>query len=326
MILAGDIGGTHTRLGLFAVEDGRLKPAGKKIYPSKDYPALEPILRDFMAGRAEPVSGACFGIAGPVVDNQVKTPNLPWLVDAGRVSGCLGLDAVFLINDLEATGYGALTLDAGDFVTLNSGIAAPGAAIGLIAAGTGLGETVLFASGAGYRVLPSEAGHADFAARTPLEIELLTHLSARFGRVSYERVISGPGIFNIYNFLKDSGRFVAPPGLAERLAAGDPAAVISQAALSGAAEICVAALNLFVAAYGAEAGNLALRAKALGGIYVGGGIAPKILSKLTDGDFMRAFADKGRYREFLSRVPVRVILNDETALKGAAHYAAFHPE
>jgi glucokinase len=228
-----------------------------------------------------------------------------------------------LLNDLEATGYGAATLAAAEFKTLNAGIAVPGATRGLIAAGTGLGEAILYPVADGrYRVLASEGGHADYAPRTAIEIKLLEYLAARLGHVSYERVISGPGLFNIYNFLNDTGRFPEPEWLRARLAAGDASAEISAVALAGKAEICVAALDLFVSAYGAEAGNLALRAKALGGVYIGGGIAPKIIDKLAGGAFMQAFLDKGRYTKFLTPVPVRVILNEETALRGAAAYGA----
>jgi glucokinase len=324
MILAGDIGGTTTRLGLFSVSGDQLDAVARKNFPSRNYPALEPILGEFMAGAARPFTAACFGIAGPVVGDRAKTPNLPWLIDGREVARRLNLPSVALINDLEATGYGALTLDASEFLTINAGKPEPRANLGLIAAGTGLGEALLYWSGSGYRALASEGGHADFAPRTALEIELLFYLMDRFGHVSYERVISGPGLFHIYRFLRDSARFSEPAWLSERLAAADPAPVIAETALADAAEICVEALDLFVSAYGAEAGNLALRAKSLAGIYVGGGIAPKILAKLADGTFMRAFTDKGRYAEFVSRIPVQVILNEDTALRGAAYYGAMH--
>jgi glucokinase len=324
MILAGDIGGTKTKLALYSLQNDKLVSTVKKSFPSKDYPSLEAVVREFRAQAADPISAACFGVAGPVIDGTIKTPNLPWFLDAREIARCLDLDSVALINDLEATGYGVATLDAGEFLTLSAGKVYPQATKALIAAGTGLGEAILYWDGGGYRPLASEGGHADFAPRTALEIELLAYLIARFEHVSNERVISGPGILNIYNFLKDSGRHREPVWLRERLAAGDPGAVISEAALAKEAEICVQALDLFVSAYGAEAGNLALRAKALSGIFVGGGIAPKILSKLADGEFMRAFAAKGRYAELLARVPVHVILNDEAALRGAAAYGALH--
>jgi glucokinase len=194
----------------------------------------------------------------------------------------------------------------------------------LIAAGTGLGQAILYDDGRHFHPLASEGGHGDFAPRNELEIELLRHLIGRFGHVSYERVVSGPGIANIYRFLKEDRGLEEPPWLAERLAAADdPSAVISKAALASEAEICSEALNLFVSVYGAETGNLALRAKSVRGLYVGGGIAPKILEKLKDGTFMRAFVDKGRYADLLATVPVRVVLNEQAALRGAAYYAAF---
>lgn len=325
MILAGDIGGTKTNIAVFSLDDGSLVQHAKKSYPSKKYPSLESVLEDFVATNPAPFSAACFGVAGPVVDDAVKTPNLPWFIERAALSRCLGIGSVMLLNDLEATGYGAATLGAAEFKTLNAGIAVPGATRALIAAGTGLGEAILYPvdpAADRYRVLASEGGHADYAPRGAIEIELLRHLTARFGHVSYERVISGPGLLNIYDFLKDSGRYAEPEWLKERFTAGDQSAAISEVALAGGAEICVKALDLFVSAYGAEAGNLALRAKALGCVYVGGGIAPKILDKLADGAFLQAFLDKGRYEEFLRRIPVRVILNQDTALRGAAAYGA----
>jgi len=322
MILAGDIGGTKTQIGLFSLEDGKLVAGGKKTYPSKSYPSLEAVLDDFTAAHPAALTGACFGVAGPVIDETVKTPNLPWFVDGRALARRLGLGSVGLLNDLEAAGYGAGTLDSSEFTVLNAGSSDPRANMALLAAGTGLGEAILYQADGGYRVLASEGGHADYAPHTPQHIELLSHLAARFGHVSCERVISGPGIFNIYSFLKDTGRYEAPAWLAERLAKEDPTAAISRAALAGEAEICVETLDLFVSAYGAEAGNHALRAMALGGVCVAGGIAPKILKKLVDGTFMRAFVQKGRYAELLARIPVQVILNEETALRGAAYHGA----
>jgi glucokinase len=281
-------------------------------------------LREFLPGDHAPIDSACFGIAGPVVDNKVKTPNLPWIVDKAELSGALKLDSVHLLNDLEAAAYGIFTLGQDEFFTLNEGVARSSGNKALIAAGTGLGQAILHDDGRHFRPLASEGGHADFAARNELEIELLRYLLSRYSHVSYERVVSGPGLLNIYQFLKEARGVQEPGWLAERLAAAaDLSAEISQAALAQEADICVQALDLFVSAYGAEAGNLALRAKSLRGMYVGGGIAPKILPKLKDGTFMRAFGDKGRYAELLSSVPVQVILIDQTALRGAAYYAAF---
>lgn len=323
-VLAGDIGGTKTHLALFSVEGEKVRAETSRTFQSKRYCGLLPVLREFLADDHPAIDAGCFGIAGPVVEGKVKTPNLPWIVDSSELSSALKLDAVGLLNDLEAAAYGIFTLDDDEFFTLNQGTIRHSGNKALIAAGTGLGEAILYDDGRHFHPLASEGGHADFAARNDLEIELLRYLIGRFGHVSYERVLSGPGLFNIYSFLKESGRFEEPAWLAERLAgAVDPSAVISETALAHQAEISVNALDVFVSVYGAEAGNLALRAKAVGGVYVGGGIAPKILDKLKDGTFMRAFVDKGRYKDFLSAIPVKVVLNEEAALRGAAYYAAF---
>jgi glucokinase len=325
LVLAGDIGGTKTNLALFSVHGERLRPEWTQSFASKRYSGLVPVLQEFLAaGSAHSIDAACFGIAGPVVDGKVRTPNLPWLVDDAELRRALRFDAVALLNDLEATAYGILTLADDEFHTLNQGVMRRSGNKALIAAGTGLGEAILHDDGPRFHPLASEGGHADFAPRDDLEIELLRYLMGRFGHVSYERVLSGPGLFSIYGFLKEKRGFEEPKWLAERLAAGDdPSAEVSKTALTNEAEICVKALDLFVSIYGAEAGNLALRAKALRGLYVGGGIAPKILDKLQDGTFMRAFTDKGRYADLLAAIPVQIVLNDQAALRGAAYYAAF---
>jgi glucokinase len=324
LVLAGDVGGTKTNVALFSVQGEKLRAEKFQSFPSKRYSGLVPVLLEFLAGSAHAIDAACFGIAGPVVDGKVKTPNLPWLIDGSELRRALKLDAPALLNDLEAGAYGIFTLEDDEFYTLNQGAQHSAGSKALIAAGTGLGEATLHDDGRHFHPLASEGGHADFAPRDDLEIELLRHLINRFGHVSYERVLSGPGLFNIYRFLKESSGFEEPSWLAERLAAeNDPSAVVSKAALANEAEICVKALDLFVSIYGAEAGNLALRAKSLRGLYVGGGIAPKILDKLKDGVFMRAFTDKGRYADLLAAVPVHVVLNDQAALRGAAYYAAF---
>jgi glucokinase len=243
-------------------------------------------------------------------------------VKAKRLADILSCRSVSLLNDLEATAYGLFTLEGDEMISLNQGQKRRPANQALIAAGTGLGEAVLYDDGQDYHPIASEGGHGDFAPRTETEIGLLRYLMEKFGHVSYERVVSGPGIANIYNFLTQADELREPGWLKEKiLAAADPSAAITQAALSGESEICVKTLDLFVSVYGAEAGNLALRAKAMGGVYIGGGIAPKIVAKLKDGTFMRAFSDKGRYSELLSAVPVQVVLNPETALQGAAYYA-----
>jgi glucokinase len=324
LILAGDIGGTKTNLALFSVHGERLRVERSHIFPSKRYSGLVPVVDDFLAGDHVPIDSACFGIAGPVVDNKVKTPNLAWMVDGVELRRALKLDSVTLLNDLEATAHGVFTLENDEFLTLNEGVMRTLGNKALIAAGTGLGQSILYDDGRRFRPLASEGGHADFAARNELEIELLRYLFGRYSHVSYERVLSGPGLLNIYRFLKEARGIPEPRWLADRLAAADDlSAEISKAALANEAEICVQALDVFVSVYGAEAGNLALRAKAVRGLYIGGGIAPKIVTKLKDGTFMRAFGDKGRYTDLLAAIPVQVILNDQAALRGAAYYAAF---
>ena len=323
LVLAGDIGGTKTNLGLYSVHGDKLRSESQHTFSSKTYSGLVPVLQDFLAGTQHTIDSACFGIAGPVVDGKVKTPNLPWVVDTAESRRALKLDSVTLLNDLEAGAYGILTLEDDEFYTLNEGTMRKSGNKALIAAGTGLGQAILYNDGRHFHPLASEGGHADFAPRNELEIELLRHLIGRFGHVSYERVVSGPGLANIYRFFKEVRGLEEPPWLTERLSADDPSAVISKAALANQAPICIEALNLFVSVYGAEAGNLALRAKAVRGLYVGGGIAPKILAKLKDGTFMRAFVDKGRYTDLMATIPVRVVLNEQAALRGAAYYAAF---
>jgi glucokinase len=322
LVLAGDIGGTKTNLALVSVRGEKLHAESQRIFQSKQYSGLTPILKEF--GDTQRIEAACFGIAGPVVDGRVKTTNLPWIVDTEELRRTLKLDAVFLLNDLEASAYGLSTLEEDEFYTLNEGKMRQAGNKALIAAGTGLGQAILFDDGRHFRPLASEGGHADFAPRDELEIELLRYLTGRFGHVSYERVLSGPGLFNIYRFLKESRGMEEPKSLTEQFAAAaDPSVVVSKAALAGEAEICVKSLELFVSLYGAQAGNLALLAKSVRGFYIGGGIAPKILAKLKDGTFMRAFVDKGRYTELLAAIPVQVVLKDKAALRGAAYYAAY---
>jgi glucokinase len=324
LVLAGDIGGTKTNLALFSVHGERLRSELQRSFPSKRYSGLVPVLQEFLADDKHTIDSACFGIAGPVVDGKVKTPNLAWMVDSSELSRALKLDSVALLNDLEAAAYGIFTLEEDEFCALNQGTIFHSGNKALIAAGTGLGQSILHDDGRRFHPLASEAGHADFAPRNDLEIELLRHLIDRFHHVSYERVLSGPGLMNIYRFLKKNQGLEEPKWLAERLLGGeDPGAVVSKAALANEAEICVKAVDIFVSVYGAESGNLALRAKSVRGLYVGGGIAPKILSKLKDGTFMRAFGDKGRYTDLLAAIPVQVILNDQAGLRGAAYYAAF---
>jgi glucokinase len=327
LILAGDIGGTKTHLALFSIEGEKLQPRLKKTFPSKQYSGLEPVVEEFLAGSKLSIGRTAFGIAGPIVDGKVKLPNLPWVIDAAKIAELFNVGSVVLLNDLEAGAYGISTLEADELFTLNEGVSGRRGNRVLIAAGTGLGEAILYDDGRRYHPIASEGGHGDFAPRDETEIDLLRYLIKKFGHVSYERVVSGPGIANIYAFLRHSGRIEEPDWLKEKLAtAEDVSAAISQESLAGSSTIAVQTLDLFVSVYGAEAGNLGLRGKATGGVYVGGGIAPKLLAKLKDGTFMRAFVDKGRYRQLLSSIPVRVILNDQAALQGAAFYAAFRAD
>jgi glucokinase len=323
MILAGDIGGTNTRLAFFEGTPDSLKPVYVEIFPSPQFPGPAEIVRKFLTGKNHPVDAVCFGLPGAVVNGRAQTPNLPWVVDAQQMAGELGFARIELINDLYANAHGIALLDESDFVVLNPGGPRVTGNRALISAGTGLGQAGLFADGrGGYQPFPSEGGHADFAPRNDLEMDLLRYLMGRFEHVSYERVLSGPGLNNIYQFLRDTGRGEEPPWLADQIAHGDPSAAISKSALEGTSGICVQALDLFVSLYGAEAGNLALKLLATGGVFVGGGIAPKIVRKLSSTAFMKAFSAKGRIGALLKEIPVRVITNDKTALFGAGRVAA----
>jgi glucokinase len=263
---------------------------------------------------------ACFGVAGPVVDGRADTTNLPWHLDERELCERIPAGRVRLLNDLEATGYGVLGLDPAALATLQVGRRQQGN-MAVIAAGTGLGEALLVWDRARYIVVSSEGGHTDFAPRTEIEMELLRFLRKEFGSVSYERVLSGPGLHNIYRFLRETSGLNEPDWLHARLAAGDPSAVISEVALAAGDPVCIQALDLFVSIYGAEAGNLALKALAVGGVFVAGGIAPKIMTKLAGGTFVHAFRDKGRLGDLVAEIPVRVVLEPRTALLGAARVA-----
>jgi glucokinase len=328
-ILAGDIGGTKSNLGLFELVDGRLRLVRSARYRSREFPGLPALIGAFLAAGAAgegKLEAACFGIPGPVIDNRASTPNLAWMVDGNVIAAEVGVPLVALINDLVATAEGIPLLEDDEVAVLQRGAPPPDGNRALIAAGTGLGMALLPRVGDRWVPLPSEGGHMDFAPRTEEEIGLLRYLRERFGRVSVERVVSGPGLFNIYQYLQDIVRLPESPEVREALARGeDPPPVISRLALTGPAagcEICVRTLEMFVAAFGAAAGNLALLGTATGGVWLGGGIAPKILPRLADGLFLQTFTAKGRFVPFLERVPVRVILNDRTALLGAARHAA----
>ncbi len=326
MILAGDIGGTKVNLGLFESQNGRLKLARADNYPSRRHASLQELVRQFFSDTgAAAIERACFGVAGPVRDGRVQVTNLPWKIEAAELSSELKITTVFLINDLEANGYGLAELTPADFCVLNPGDPAATGNAAIISAGTGLGEAGLYWDGVKFHPFACEGGHADFAPQTKLDAELFEYLAGRFGRVSCERVLSGSGLYHIYEFLRDTRRGDEPDSLPAAIAQADPAAVISQWGLDGRSSRCAQALDMFVAYYGAEAGNLGLKMMATGGVYLGGGIAPKILSRLQQGGFLAAFADKAPMQALVKAMPVRVVLNPGTALLGAAHYAAFGP-
>jgi glucokinase len=321
MILAGDIGGTKTVIGLFEQAGDRLQAVREETFPSKSYATLEAILDRFLGGGSRPaLRSACFGVAGPVIEGKSKTTNLPWELDEPSLEKALQVPRVKLLNDLEAAAYGMLHLDPTDLCVLQPGLKRQGN-IAVIAAGTGLGQAILYWDGQHHHPLASEGGHADFAPHTDVEMQLLIYLRREFGHVSCERLLSGPGLFNIYRFVRDSGFATEPEWLRQQIAQGDPGAVISQIGLAGEHPLCTRALDLFNSIYGAEAGNLALKAFAVGGVYVAGGIAPKILRRLQDGAFIRAFTDKGRLSDLMRSIEVKVALNPRAPLIGAAHYA-----
>ncbi len=323
-ILAGDIGGTSARLGLFEVDDGGMRPVAKEVYRCREFAALEDIVARFRSRHDLPVQGATIGIAGPVFQGSVVTPNLPWHVHSTPLARAIGVDKVELINDLVANAYGAAALSADDFEVLQVGQRDPEGHVCILSAGTGLGQAGLFFDGNVRRPMPSEGGHADFAPQNDLEMELLRFLQGRFGHVSYERVLSGPGLVNIFDFLTHTGRGESSDSLDRELSqsSGGGAGAISKAALNGTSTRASMALDQFVTIYGAAAGNLALTFKASGGVFIGGGIAPQILPRLRGDLFLRAFLDKGRMRPLLEAVTVQVILNDECALLGSALHAA----
>ena len=344
MILAGDIGGTKTNLALFEWKHERVDPIRPESFHSADYQSLEEILTEFLTPPKPPtpidqlgdetapetevppepakIEAACFGVAGPVINNHCHTTNLPWVVDGPTIGKQFDIPQVRLLNDLEAMAHGLLLLRPDEVEVLNAG--APPAhqqALALIAAGTGLGEAILFWNGTQYQPMSSEGGHADFAPNNDDEIELLRYVRNHYLHVSYERVLSGPGLHAIYEYVRDTKKN-EPTWLSEQIKAGDPAAVIAEAGLKGQADIAKQTLDLFVSIYGAEAGNLALKAMSLNGLYLGGGIAPKLIAKLKDGSFMKAFTNKGRYKRLMSLIPVKVVMNQRMPLLGAAAVAA----
>jgi glucokinase len=322
-VLAGDIGGTKTLLGLYRVEGGAPTLLREKHYATRDFKTLEEVAGDFLSG-AWAIDAACFGVPGPIIGGVSHATNVPWTMEERALARALGVPGARLINDLEATAYGMLQLQQSEIAVLQAGDPpAARAPIAVIAAGTGLGEAGLVPLEDGrWRSVASEGGHSDFAPRGREQIELLEYLSGEFDHVSFERVLSGPGLVNIYHFLKARGSDAEPQWLVDEFAgAADAAAVISEAALKRRDPRCVEALRIFVDIYGAEAANLTLKYLAFGGVYLGGGIAPKIFAALSAGGFVRAFLAKGRLDKVMARIPVRVSLNPATALAGAARCA-----
>jgi glucokinase len=325
MLLAGDVGGTKTKLAIFSEEKGPREPLAEQTFRSKDYPGLGAIAQEFLDDVDIEVDRASFGVAGPVIENHVEVTNLPWIVDADELRETLRLPSVRLLNDLASIANGVLFLEPDEVHVLHEGAHDPTGAIAVVAPGTGLGEAFLTwdQDDGRYRPHASEGGHTDFAPTTPRQIQLLRYLWARHEHVSYELVCSGLGIPNLYTYYRSGGYAEEPDWLAEQLAkVEDPTPVIVNAALDDErkCELCTLTLNTFVSILGAEAGNLALKVMATGGVYLGGGISPRILPALEQERFLEAFRSKGRHSDLMERMPVHVILNPEVAILGVACY------
>ncbi len=322
-LLVGDVGGTKTHLAIYEYED-ELICVREKRFPSQRYSSLYDIIQEFTKDQDLHIAKACFGVAGPVRNGRCYTTNLPWLIDVVELSSKLQTPDVFLLNDLEADAHGLLELSPNEFFELNKGNRRQEGNAALVSAGTGLGEAGLYWDGKKYRPFACEGGHSDFAPQSEEEVELFFYLKKKFGHVSYERVVSGPGLANVYEFLVETNKIKKLPEFEEKVRIKDKAEVISDGARLDNDEGCLKALNMMIAIYGAEAANCALKYFALSGVYLGGGIAPKLLGQMKDGLFMRAFISKGRFSSILHTVPVRVLLNKRTALIGAAAYALSH--
>ena len=320
-ILSGDIGGTKTRLAIVEVTGTRVNILREISYPSCNFSTFEALLGEFLSD-AESPRHAAFGVAGPVQGRVVQTTNLPWHIDADALQKGFGFTRCTLLNDLEATACGLPALGEEDLLTLQAGAKDACGNRAVIAAGTGLGEAGLYWDGHQHQPFATEGGHASFSPADTLEFALLRHLQQQFGHVSWERVVSGMGLVSLHEFLCQYRNITVPDWLFQQMREGDAAAAISLAASSGRDALCIETLEWFVRLYGAEAGNLALKVMSRGGVYLGGGIAPKILPLLTSGAFLQAFTDKGRMRHLLEAMPVRIILNDRAALYGPALRAA----
>jgi len=321
-VLAGDIGGTNARLAIVAVEGGRARIEREQRFASQEASGLAPIVRRFLGGAEKALEWACFGIAGNVGDGVWRAPNLPWTIDERELATAIGIAHTSVVNDFAAVGHGLALLDPNDIETLQRGESIAHGPLALIGAGTGLGEAFLCWDGDRYRVYPSEGGHAGFAARDEIEWQLRRALQDELGHVSWERVVSGPGLIAIYRHLAASGSGVEDETVRDEMRRQDPAAVIVRHGVDGTDPLCAAALDRFTSLFGTQAGNLALTVLATGGVYVAGGIAPRIVAKLKTGPFLAAFGAKGRLAAFMARVPVHVVMNPDIGLLGAAAVAA----
>jgi glucokinase len=323
MILAGDIGGTKTVLALYETGAGGSVPVREETYSSRQSATFDGILGRFLdSGPRAEITSACFGVAGAVVDGHCSATNLPWQLDEHHLTTAIPARRVTLLNDLEAAAWGVINLPESELLTLQAGTPSRGH-MAVIAAGTGLGEAVIFWDGQKHSVMASEGGHCDLAPRNELEDDLLRYLRKKFnGRVSCERVLSGPGFFNIYSFLRDTGFAPEPDWLKQKIKAGDASATVAEEGLKGSDPNCVKTLDLFASLYGAEAGNLMLKVMAVGGVFITGGIGPKLKDKLADGSFVQAFCDKGRMVNLLKATPIRLALNPKAPLLGAAFVAS----
>jgi len=321
MILAGEIGATRTRLAAFQTEGNRLQCVIEKTYRSQQHDGLSGILAEFIKTEGIPVHSACLGVAGPVRGGRSKISNLPWTIDAKELAAQLRLNSVGLLNDLEAYAYGIDGLESKDFIALGDGAEDAEGNRAVISAKTGLGMAGLYWDGFRHHPFACEGGHSDFAPRNEIQMELLAYLQKKYGRISCERVLSGPGIKNIYDFLRDAHKAEEPEWLRTQMAAApDPPALISQMALEGKAAICDQAMTVFVSIFGAQAGNCALNFMSTGGIFIGGSIAAKIVPKMKDPVFLESFLDKGRMATILKDMPVKIVLNDDCGMIGAARY------
>jgi len=323
-VLAGDIGGTNARLAVFAVEGTALRPVQERIFPSGQYDSLATIVIEFRRGAEAQIAAACFAVAGPVVDGEIKASNLPWVIKTTELAAKIGVPRTTLINDFDAVGYGVTRLGPTDVETLQAGVPDPTGPLALLGAGTGLGQGLVLRESTGVRVVPSEGGHATFAARNDVEWGLEKFLAAQHDdhHVSYERVLSGAGLVAVYQYLTQSGLVPETAAVAAEMKAQLPAAVVTTRGVAGTDPACVKAVELFASVYGSQAGNVVLQTLSTGGVYLAGGIAKRMISVLKSGEFMRSFTGKGRMSGLLSKIPVHVITNDMIGLLGAAVVAA----